>query len=87
MTASRHAREARALLAKLRHTDHDGIDELFEKFDDHTSDYRLAAGHDLDGPQQTEYLLDALNMDIGNAPESLSVLYAQLVLTALDETT
>jgi hypothetical protein len=78
--------EARALLARLRYTDHDGIDELSEKFDDHTSDYRLAAGHDLDRSQQKEYLLDALNVDVGNAPESLRVLYAQLVLTAPDGT-
>ena len=40
--------EARALLVRLRYTDHDGIDELSEKFDDHTSDYWIAAGDDLD---------------------------------------
>ena len=59
------------------------------KFDDHTSDHRLVTGHDLNGPQQKEYLLDALNMDIGNALESLvtlRVLYVQLVLTAHGET-
>ena len=66
---------------RLRYIDHDGIDELSEKFDDHTSDLRLAAGHDLDGSQQKDHLLDALHVDVGNAPESLRVLYAQLVLT------
>ena len=38
---------ARALLARPRYVDHDSIGELSESFDDHASDYRHAADHEV----------------------------------------